>query len=67
MWMEETIGQRINEVRTGQLLREEPDVIGTACPYCLTMFEDGLKAHHADESVAARDLVELVWQAMEKE
>lgn len=67
MWMEETIGQRINEIRTEEILRKEPDVIGTACPYCLTMFEDGIKAKNGEETLAAKDLLELVAQAIELE
>jgi Fe-S oxidoreductase len=44
MWMEETRGEKINEVRTAEALSKNPDCIATACPFCLTMFEDGLKA-----------------------
>ena len=65
MWMEELIGQRINEVRTDEMLDHGPDTVGTACPYCLTMFEDGLKARDAEEQVTARDLIELVRESME--
>jgi len=36
-------GTRINLERTRQALAEKPDIIATCCPYCLTMFEDGLK------------------------
>jgi Fe-S oxidoreductase len=43
MWMEEHQGKRINEMRVDQALALEPNVIATACPYCLTMLEDGLK------------------------
>ena len=64
MWMEELIGQRINEVRTREILEQKPDIIGTACPYCLTMFEDGIKAEDADEKVVARDILEVLAQSM---
>ena len=65
MWMEELIGQRINEVRTEEILKKEPNIIGTACPYCLTMFEDGIKAKDAEEKLVAQDLIELIAQSME--
>ena len=65
MWMEELIGQRINEVRTEEILKSGPDIVGTACPYCLTMFEDGIKAKNAEESLEAKDIIELVAQSLE--
>ena len=43
------------------------DVVATACPYCLTMFEDGLKAKEVEESIKAVDLSELLIEALEKE
>ena len=64
MWMEELIGQRINEVRTEEILDTKPDVICTACPYCLTMFEDGIKAKDADEKIIAKDIIEVLAQSL---
>ena len=37
MWMEEKIGKRINVERTEEALELDPDVISTACPFCITM------------------------------
>lgn len=42
MFMEENTGERINQLRTRQALATGADVIAVACPYCLTMFSDGL-------------------------
>ena len=42
MFMEENTGERINQLRTRQALATGADVIAVACPYCLTMFADGL-------------------------
>src|SRR5699024_6785517 len=44
MWSEETVGHRINVARTEQALEVSPNMISTACPYCLTMISDGTKA-----------------------
>lgn len=63
MWMEEHIGERINLTRVREALVEKPDTICVACPYCLTMFEDGLKDLKAD-SVKVRDLAEVVAEAV---
>ena len=64
MWMEEHLGKRINEMRVDQALELHPDVIATACPYCLTMLEDGLKARGRDESVKVFDIAELLEKSM---
>ncbi len=60
MWMEETIGTRINVLRTEQALALAPTVIATACPYCAVMMDDGLKALGQDRAVATKDIAELV-------
>ncbi len=60
MWMEETLGTRINVLRTEQALAGSPEVIATACPYCAVMLGDGLKALGREEDVAVRDIAELV-------
>jgi Fe-S oxidoreductase len=64
MWSEERSGKRINIERTEEALRCGLDVIGTACPFCLSMFEDGVRATGAAGQVHALDLAELVEQAM---
>jgi Fe-S oxidoreductase len=60
MWLEETVGTRINEKRAEAALQTGAQTIGTACPYCLTMFEDGVKAKGAEEKVKVVDLAELI-------
>lgn len=65
MWMEEHLGKRINEMRADQALALQPDVIATACPYCLTMLEDGLKARGKEESVKVYDIAELLERSMD--
>lgn len=60
MWMEETTGKRVNLARTEQALEVNPTVISSACPFCLTMLEDGTKLKEVDEQVKARDIAELL-------
>jgi len=43
------------------------DLISTACPYCLIMFEDALKAKGVEETIKAYDLSELVAESLNKE
>jgi Fe-S oxidoreductase len=58
MFMEERTGKRINVERTEELLSLEPDRIAVACPFCMTMMSDGVKA--ADSSVPVVDIAEVV-------
>lgn len=64
MWMEEHLGKRINEMRTEQALILKPDIIATACPYCLTMLEDGVKTKGLEETIRTLDIVELLDRAI---
>jgi len=65
MWMEERLGRQINQMRVEQALETNPGVVGSNCPFCLTMIEDGLKAREVNERVAALDVAEIVADAME--
>ena len=65
MFMEETIGKRVNHERTEEALALNPDVIGTACPFCMTMMTDGVKDKEATEKVQVKDIAELVLEAVE--
>ncbi len=63
MWMEEDPAQRVNTRRVEQALETRPDAVAVACPFCMTMIDDGLKAKNA-ENVAAVDVMELVAGAL---
>lgn len=58
MWMEETLGKRINVERVEEALETKPDVIAAGCPFCQVMIEDGVKEKHAPTLV--RDIAEIV-------
>ncbi|ASS65534.1 MULTISPECIES: (Fe-S)-binding protein [unclassified Paenibacillus] len=64
MWMEETAGKRVNLARTEQALEVNPTLISSACPYCLTMLEDGTKLKEVDDKVKARDIAEILEEAV---
>ena len=65
-WMEERIGQRISEMRIDQVVETGADVVATACPYCLQMFEDAIKAKEVEESLKALDIAELLAAQLDK-
>ncbi|MDH5695390.1 MAG: (Fe-S)-binding protein [Dehalococcoidia bacterium] len=60
MWLEERIGKRISEVRIEQAMETKAQVVATACPFCLQMFDDAIKAKAIEESVKVADIAELV-------
>lgn len=64
MWMEESAGKRVNLARTEQALAVKPSVISSACPYCLTMMEDGTKITEVEDAVSAKDIAELLAQSV---
>jgi Fe-S oxidoreductase len=47
MWMEERIGKRINNERVDEALSLDPDIISTACPFCLVMLTDSVNGKKA--------------------
>ncbi len=63
MWMEETVGTRVNVARVQEALEARPDTLCTACPYCMTMFEDGVKDANAD-AVRVKDVAEILAEAV---
>ena len=63
LWYEETGGKRINHERAGQLLATGASTVASACPFCMTMLSDGVKAQGPDASMPVLDLAELVEQA----
>lgn len=66
MWMEEFTGERINLNRAKEALEQHPDTVCVACPYCLTMLDDGLKDLQAD-TVQVKDIAEVLAETILRE
>ena len=65
MWIEEHLGNRINQFRTKDAQNSGATKICTACPFCLTMLSDG--ANELDiQNLESYDIAELVYNSMEK-
>jgi Fe-S oxidoreductase len=58
MFMEERTGKRINTERTEELLATGAEAIAVACPFCMTMITDGVKA--VGSEVPVLDISEVV-------
>ena len=68
MWMEEKIGKRINVERTDEALALDPDIISTACPFCITMLSDAVTAKQqsgeAKEHVQVLDVSQILARSL---
>jgi Fe-S oxidoreductase/nitrate reductase gamma subunit len=60
MWLETDPNTRINNERLEQAAETEADILVTACPYCLIMFEDAIGSTGRSEQIAAKDLAEVI-------
>ena len=62
MWVEESKGRHIYHARTEEAMATGAQVVATACPFCIQMFEDGIPALEPDEEkrMRALDVVELL-------
>jgi Fe-S oxidoreductase/nitrate reductase gamma subunit len=65
MFMEEKIGKRINIERTEEALSLNPDTIASACPFCMTMLTDGVKAKEVADKVQVKDIAEILLEVVE--
>ncbi|HLY81809.1 MAG TPA: heterodisulfide reductase-related iron-sulfur binding cluster [Acidimicrobiales bacterium] len=51
MWMEESIGKKVNTERSQELIATGAGRIATACPFCYIMLDDGAKENGRDDIV----------------
>ncbi|MDR2017357.1 MAG: (Fe-S)-binding protein [Syntrophobacterales bacterium] len=66
MWLEETPDTRVNRERTREALKEKPTIVAVSCPFCMTMFEDGLKEDDPTGTIRVMDIGELFHEGMTK-
>ncbi|NRA65596.1 MAG: (Fe-S)-binding protein [Pseudobacteriovorax sp.] len=64
MWMEENTGTRVNEERSQEAVDTGAKTVATACPFCMTMMTDGVKAKAPDKGVQVKDIAELVSESL---
>ncbi len=64
MWLEEKIGERINQIRFGQLEASGTRDVAVACPYCFSMLSDAQKELGHEEAVTY-DVIELVAMSLQ--
>ncbi len=64
MFLEEHEGKRVNVERTEEALKTDATTIATACPFCMTMLTDGVKAKEKSEEVKVKDVAEIVLESL---
>ena len=68
MWMDETIGTRINQARADEALQTGADLVTAACPFCITMLGDGVAQRRQDgtarATVAVSDVAEVLLRSV---
>ncbi len=60
MFMEETEGKRVNIERTEEAIRTGANTVASACPFCMTMLSDGIKALEKSEEIKVKDISEIL-------
>ncbi|MCB0986522.1 MAG: 4Fe-4S dicluster domain-containing protein [Acidimicrobiales bacterium] len=65
MFMEETIGTKVNDARSEQLVETGAGRVATACPFCYVMIDDGVKGMGKDEDVKVADIAIHLLEALE--
>ncbi len=64
MWMEENIGKRVNMERTNEALATGADVVSTACPFCMIMIDDAVKANGKGDEVSVLDISQVMERSL---
>ena len=64
MWVEESRGQRVNHLRTQQLMETGADTVGVSCPFCLLMLSEGVESSGLKDRKQVKDLLEILDQSL---
>jgi Fe-S oxidoreductase len=61
MWMEIDPNTRINHRRLNEAIDGmNTDVVVTACPYCLIMFDDAIRSKGLGDRIEVKDIAEIL-------
>ncbi|MEA3216388.1 MAG: hypothetical protein QOJ19_2544 [Acidimicrobiia bacterium] len=67
MWMEESIGKKVNDERAQEMIGTGATRVATACPFCYIMLDDGVKAAgKEEEEVRVADISMHLLDAIER-
>jgi Fe-S oxidoreductase len=64
VWMETVKGERFSDLRIEQAVGVGAEVLVTACPYCITHFEDSRLILEDSKSLEVKDITEVIQEAI---
>lgn len=64
VWMETPKAERFANIRVDQALAVGANVLATACPYCVTNFEDSRLALPDSDALSVKDITEILAEAL---
>ena len=64
VWMETQKGERFSDLRIEQAMGVGAEVLVTACPYCITMFEDSRITLDVTEKIEVKDITEIIQESI---
>jgi Fe-S oxidoreductase/nitrate reductase gamma subunit len=62
---EEKLGDRISVKRVNMAVESDAPTLLSNCPFCLTMFEDGIKGADVEDKIVAKDITEVLAERLE--
>ena len=65
MWMETDANTRINHRRLDDALEVGAEVVATACPYCLLMFDDAIRSKGLGDQIQVMDIAEVITEKLD--
>ncbi|MFI5221633.1 MAG: (Fe-S)-binding protein [Bacteroidia bacterium] len=57
--------KEVNIERIDEALKTSPNIVASACPFCMTMLRDGIKHYEKENEIKVFDVAELVANAIE--
>jgi Fe-S oxidoreductase len=60
IWMHDALGRHINHLRAEEIQEAGVEIVATACPYCVSMLDDGIKALETPKPPKVLDMIEIV-------
>ena len=67
MWMEESIGKKVNIERSQEAIETGADEVAVACPFCYIMMDDGVKELGYGDNVRVRDVSLILLDNLKKD
>jgi len=64
IWMETPKNERFSDIRLGQAVDVGAEVLATACPYCITNFEDSRLSRDDSDTIAVKDITEIIQEVI---